>query len=98
MIDVEIPMQVLADSIQLHGMEKKKIIAMEEMSELTKEVCKDLRGELRRYDIVEEFADVFICLNNLKLMYNITDEEIQEWVNYKTERQIKRDWEYARKK
>ena len=68
------------------------------MSELTKEVCKDLRGELRRHNIVEEFADVFICLNNLKLMYNITDEEIQEWVNYKIERQIKRDWEYTRKK
>lgn len=97
MIDVEVPMDVLSDSIKLHGMPKKKVICAEEMSELIKEICKDLRGEIRRNDLIEEFADVYICLNMLKLMYDIKDSDIQQWADYKIEHQVKRDWEYAHK-
>lgn len=97
MIDVEVPMNILSDSIKLHGMTIKKVVCAEEMSELIKEICKDLRGEVRPNNVIEEFADVYICLNMLKLMYDIKDSDIQQWVDHKTERQIKRDWEYAHK-
>lgn len=98
MIDVEVPMDVLSDSIKLHGMQIKKVVCAEEMSELIKEICKDLRGEIRRNDLIEEVADVYICLNMLKLMYDIPDSTIQQWADYKIERQVKRDWEYAHNK
>ncbi|WP_289103773.1 hypothetical protein, partial [uncultured Fusobacterium sp.] len=47
-----------------------KMIAVEELSELQKEICKDLRGFDRREEIKEEMADVYICLQLLKEIYN----------------------------
>ncbi len=51
-------------------------IAIEEMSELTKEICKYKRGFDNRENIIEEMADVFIMLRQLKLIFNITDKEL----------------------
>ena len=52
------------------------VIAIEEMSELTKEISKDLRGKGKRENIVEEMADVQLMLDELKEYYNISQEEI----------------------
>ena len=38
------------------------VIAMEEMSELQKEISKCLRGKGNRSDLLQEMADVYICL------------------------------------
>ena len=43
-----------------------KTIVIEELSELQKELCKDLRGYERRLEIKEEICDVYICLQLLK--------------------------------
>lgn len=51
-------------------------IAIEEMSELTKEICKYKRGFDNRENIIEEMADVFIMLRQLKLIFNVTDKEL----------------------
>lgn len=67
-----------------------KMIAVEELSELQKEVCKDLRGFDRREDIKEEMEDVYICLQLLKEIYNFTDEELEEEYKRKMDRNIKR--------
>ena len=52
------------------------IIAIEEMSELQKEICKDLRGKGKREHIIEEMADVQLILDELKEYYGISQEEI----------------------
>lgn len=52
------------------------VIAIEEMSELTKEISKDLRGKGKREHIIEEMADVQLILDELKEYYNISQEEI----------------------
>lgn len=60
-------------------------IAIEEMSELTKELTKDLRGIGDRTSILEEFADVQIVLDHLQMVFNFSVEELQkaQYVKFK---------------
>lgn len=72
--------------IEHYGKEKQTIIAIEEMTELTKALTKELRGSGNREHIAEEMADVYICLEQLKIMYDISDEFVEKWKKWKTER------------
>ena len=67
-----------------------KTIVIEELSELQKELCKDLRGYDRREEIKEEMADVYICLQLLKEIYNFSDEELKKMYERKMRRNIER--------
>ncbi|MDO5788409.1 MAG: hypothetical protein Q4P79_03000 [Fusobacterium sp.] len=70
--------------------EINKTIAIEELAELQKEICKDLRGYNRRIEIKEEVADVYICLQMLKKIYNFSDEELEKMYKRKMRRNIER--------
>lgn len=59
---------ILARAIQIFGKRNQFVVAIEEMSELTKELTKDLRGAHNADSIIEEIADVEIMLDQLKLM------------------------------
>jgi hypothetical protein len=81
----------LSDSIDHHGANKKKTICIQEMAELTQEVTKDMIGCTRREKLVKEFTDTLICMEMMRLMYDIQDEEIQRWIDFKQARQLQRD-------
>lgn len=59
---------VLGDAIQHYGAEAQQIKAVEEMSELTKELCKRLAGADNVLQIAEEIADVRIMLDQVEMM------------------------------
>ena len=61
-------------AINSYGTGMQKVVAIEELSELQKEICKDLRGHDNRDAITEEIADVEIMLEQLKLIYGCIDE------------------------
>ena len=63
-------------AISAYGEKAQKLMAIEEMSELTKEICKDFRGKLNREHLVEEIADVLIMLDQMLLLYKISGEEV----------------------
>ena len=63
-------------AIELYGEKAQKLMAIEEMSELTKEICKDFRGKLDREHLIEEMADVLIMLDQMLLLYKISGEEV----------------------
>ena len=67
---------VIQKAIETYGADLQKQVAIEEMSELTKEICKDFRGKANRENIIEEIADVQIMLYQLMAMYNISDTEL----------------------
>lgn len=67
---------IIQKAIDTYGYDLQKQVAIEEMSELTKEICKDFRGKANRENIVEEIADVQIMLYQLMAMYNISDTEL----------------------
>nr|DAX68520.1 MAG TPA: nucleoside triphosphate pyrophosphohydrolase [Caudoviricetes sp.] len=73
-------------AIKTYGEKAQKLMAIEEMSELTKEICKDFRGKLNREHLIEEVADVTIVIYQLLMMYKISDKEIQQMCERKMER------------
>lgn len=66
------------------------IIAIEELSELQKELCKSLRGKEKRENLIEEMADTYIMIEQMKIWHNITDEEIDKKIYEKLERTKRR--------
>ena len=73
-------------AIETYGERAQKLMAIEEMSELTKEICKDFRGKLNREHLIEELADVTITIDQLMLMYKISGNELQQMCEKKVER------------
>lgn len=72
--------------VEKFGKEKQTVIAMEEMAELTKELSKSLRGADNRQQILEEVADVEICLSEIRLMHNIQLNELAAMMDEKLKR------------
>lgn len=69
---------------------ENKIITIEELSELQKELTKDLRGYEKREEIKEEIIDVYMCLQFLKEIYNFSDEELEKEYEKKLNRNLNR--------
>ena len=57
-------------AIDTFGESNQIIVAIEEMSELTQELTKYLRGSANIENITEEIADVEIMIEQLKAMYH----------------------------
>ena len=62
------------------------IVAIEELSELQKEVCKAFRNKYKKDDMLGEIADVYIMLEQLKLYFSISDEEVINTIEQKNKR------------
>jgi uncharacterized protein YabN with tetrapyrrole methylase and pyrophosphatase domain len=58
------------------SIEQNVIHDIEEFSEIQKELTKFLRGKLRIEKLKEEVADVEIALQNIKQIFDISDEEL----------------------
>ena len=76
--------------IDHYGQESQKMMLLEEMAELQKEICKEFRGELNKEAITEEVADVLIMLEQVQMMYDISDIRLLEITNEKLVRQLRR--------
>lgn len=76
--------------IDHYGHESQKMMLLEEMAELQKEICKEFRGELNKDAITEEVADVLIMLEQVQMMYDISDIRLLEITNEKLVRQLRR--------
>ena len=69
---------------------ENKAIIIEELSELQKEVTKDIRKKFNRDNFLEEMADVVIVLHMAKEIYNISESELDKVINKKMERNLSR--------
>lgn len=74
--------RVYEDLLYKNGQQLQAIVAIEEMSEIIKEITKALRGKLRREQLAEEVADAVIMLEQIGNMFNINDS-ISSWMDYK---------------
>ena len=77
--------QVLERTLEENGPMCETIVAIEEMSELTKELTKDWRDMGNLEHIAEELADVEICIAMLKIIYCNADE-VEKWKAKKLKR------------
>lgn len=96
----EINEKINKETMNRYGIERQSLVAMEEPSELQKAVSKLVRNpeektkplEFKglRNNLIEEMADVIICMDQLIEYYQIERHEIQELIQAKQERQAKR--------
>lgn len=82
---------VLESAISVFGLRSQKDMTIEEMSELTKALCKERRARTKieraeaRANVIEEIADVYIMLQQLIMIYD-KEGECQSAVDYKVDR------------
>ena len=81
---------VVKKSIEHYGKDVQSTVCMEECAELIQAISKEKRGKSDKDHLAEEIADVIICIEMLKQIYNINEDEIYSWVITKQERTIKR--------
>lgn len=77
-------------NIEYHGIEQETTIAMEECSELIQAISKCKRyGCINKYreNLIEEMTDVLIMIDELKIIYQISDVDISDIRQYKMNRQ-----------
>ena len=68
-----------------YGRQNQSIVALEELSEAQKEICKFLRGEGDIDHLAEEIADAYIMLEQIERMYGIA-ERVTEYMASKAVR------------
>ena len=81
---------VVQNSIKHYGSDLQTVVCMEECAELIQAISKMKRGKDNRDNLIEEVADVMICIEILKQVYGISDNEIQNYVCQKQNRSIER--------
>lgn len=80
----------LKQIIKVGTPEKQIIVAMEELSELIKELAKYMRGNGNEENLQEEVCDCIIMIDQLRLMFKLDAYDIDEIINMKIKRTLKR--------
>lgn len=87
---IEVPGYLTQAVITDNGLSHEELICLEELSELQKELTKQLRNKGNMRDLVEEIADVYICLKTIQTGMFISDREINEVIVEKTDRYLRK--------
>lgn len=82
--------------VKKNGIRYQSGIAQEECAELIQAISKCLRSKeavpiKERMNLIEEMADVMICIQQLQIMYHVTDEELHAMKQKKENRLITRE-------
>ena len=86
----DIDESVITKSIKHYGTEIQSTVCMEECAELIQAISKEKRGKIDRDNMIEEIADVLICIEMLKQMYMISEDKINKWIEKKQAREAER--------
>ena len=81
--------EILLSALTKWGAGMQTVMVFEEMAELQKELCKNLRGQYNRGDIAEEIADVRIMLDQMVILHDCA-EDVDTWRKVKLGRLKKR--------
>ena len=83
-------MTTIERAIETYGVDMQLNVAIEELSELIKEICKSKRGSDNRDNIIEEMADCYIMLEQLEIIFDVKSSEIRLAIDAKLNRLEKR--------
>ena len=64
-------LKVYTHALVSNGEKVQMAVALEELSECQKEICKFLRGEGNLDHLAEEIADATICLEQMRYMFAV---------------------------
>ena len=74
--------------VSKYGTNHQVTVAIEELSELQKELCKFIRKSGNLSNIAEEIADVQLMLWQMQTVFDVRQEEVERRVKYKIDRTI----------
>ena len=83
---IPIDSYVLKRSIEHYGKDVQSTVCMEECAELIQAISKEKRGKSDKNHLAEEMADVLISIELLKEIYDVSNEQINEWIDKKQKR------------
>lgn len=96
----EIDARINNETMDRYGIKMQSLVAMEELAELQKAISKLVRNSEEktkslefkglRHNLIEEMADVIICMDQLKEYYKIKASDIQTIIDSKQARQRRR--------
>lgn len=66
--------KVYEEAARVFGTGTQMIVALEELAEVQKEICKVMRGEGSTLHLAEEVADATIMLEQIRLVFGINAE------------------------
>ena len=89
-MQIQIPNQEMI--LNKYGITSQTIIWQEELAELSKAASKCWRdpSESHKADMSEEIADVLICIEQMRIAYDISQSTVENIVAAKYERQMNR--------
>jgi hypothetical protein len=76
-----------AEALRMFGKKAQLIVALEELSEAQKEICKALRGKVDLDHLAEEVADATIMLEQVRQIFEINNE-VCEYMDAKIRRLV----------
>lgn len=77
---------ILKQAIETYGAEAQLNVAIEEFAELTKEICKHKRYMDNTKAIIEEMADCYIMLEQMKMIFGLGSTVISDAMDKKIKR------------
>ena len=82
------------DAQKAENIDNLYIVPIEEMAELTQHLSKIIRNkesaDRSNFGAIEEIADVQICIDQLKILFGITEDDLKYAIDVKMERNLKR--------
>ena len=70
--------EICEQAVKHFGYDSQTMVAIEEMAELQKELCKHSRGRSNFYQIAEEIADVLIMMEQMIILHDCR-EAVEDW-------------------
>jgi hypothetical protein len=80
---------ICAAAIEQNGTQLQAVVALEELSEAQKEICKFLRGNGDKEHLAEELADAQIMLMQMEMAFGLTGS-VRSWMDAKAQRLAER--------
>lgn len=79
-------MTTIEKAIETYGKDMQLNVAVEEFSELIKEICKSKRGKDNKPNIIEELADCYIMMEQLEIIFDVNPCDIRAMIDKKLTR------------
>lgn len=96
-MDLQISEAIQTRIIEHYEADKQLTVHMEECAELIQALSKILRNKDDKEafnacveHLTEEIADVLVCINQMQIIFDISDKALSDIISYKLVRQMRR--------
>lgn len=78
--------EIYEKMIEQNGVPNQLVVAVEEYSEMIKEITKHLRGKGNKMNVIEELADIEVVNDQIMIILGITKQQVKMFKDFKLKR------------